>query len=342
MSSQRLRVVTAGDLPASFPRNGFEDRVEFETAHTDEELRTGARRADVLYSWQIPDIVPAETPELRWIQLPSAGADHILNLPVWKSNVTITSSKGLHTVPMSEHLFALVLGLTRNIPAIVRAQDRQEWIHNSRASGLRFTELRGKTMGIVGWGKIGDGIAHLARGFGMRVVGTRWSVVVPRGDDRGGIEAYADPPWLEPITMPPDIVYPAAQMHEVLAASDMVVLLLPLTAETRGSFGTGEFKAMKRGALFFNLGRGAVVDEEALIAALRSGQLAGAGLDVFEQEPLPRSSPLWKMHNVIVSPHVGGVSAHTRERAAQFFAVNLSRYLEGEQLLNMVDKKQEY
>src|SRR5438309_1387836 len=161
MSSQVLRVVTAGNLPPSFPRDAYEGQVELETAHTDDELRMAARRADVLYSWQIPDIVPSETPDLCWIQLPSAGADHVLDLPVWKSDIVITACKGIHTVPMSEHLFAMALALTRTVPAMVRAQDEREWIHNWRGPGLRLTELRGKTMGIVGWGKIGDGIAHL-------------------------------------------------------------------------------------------------------------------------------------------------------------------------------------
>jgi phosphoglycerate dehydrogenase-like enzyme len=243
---------------------------------------------------------------------------------------------------MSEHLFAMLLALTRKITAIGRGQERRDWLHGGRGSDLRLTELRGKTMGILGWGKIGDGIAHLARAFGMRVVGTRWSVVVPREVPRESSQPFSADPLLPPLELPHDIVYPATQLHEVLAQSDFVVSLLPLTSETRGSIGETEFRAMKRGALFINLGRGPVVDEDALIRALQSGRLAGAGLDVFAHEPLPRSSPLWAMKNVIVSPHVGGNSDRTSDRAAHFFAVNLERYLKGQPLLNIVGRNTEY
>jgi phosphoglycerate dehydrogenase-like enzyme len=164
---------------------------------------------------------------------------------------------------------------------------------------------------------------------------------VPTGIQRP-VQPYSDPPWLEPEDLPPDIVYPAVQIDEVLSQSDVIVSLLPLTGETRHVIGERQFAAMPRGAIFISLGRGAVVDEEALIRALRTGRLAGAGLDVFESEPLPRSSPLWRMHNVIVSPHVGGNSDRTAERAAHFFAVNLSRYLEGRPLLNVVNRSRGY
>src|SRR5579872_5674805 len=126
MTEKPLRVVAAVPLPPRLLQGAFRDRIEIVQAHTDEELRREVRNADVLYSWKVPEIVPEETPRLRWIQLPSAGADHIRNLPVWKSNVAITASQGLHTVPMSEHVFALLLALTRRIPDMTRAQDRHE------------------------------------------------------------------------------------------------------------------------------------------------------------------------------------------------------------------------
>jgi phosphoglycerate dehydrogenase-like enzyme len=165
MTSDPVRVVVSGDLPSSFPTTAFEGRIQLITAHTDEELRTAAKEAEVMFTWRVPDEVPAITPDLRWIQLVSAGVDHIRNLPVWESSVTVTAAQGMHTVPMAEHCMALLLALTRQVPALTRAQDRSEWIHNQR--DLHFGELRGKTIGIVGWGKIGDGIAHLARAFGM-------------------------------------------------------------------------------------------------------------------------------------------------------------------------------
>jgi phosphoglycerate dehydrogenase-like enzyme len=335
-----LHVLTTRRLPESFPGAAFEGRCEFEVAETDDELRSAVRRANVLYSWQVPDTVPEETPHLEWIQLPSAGADHLHGSRVWESTIPIASSVGIHAVPMTEHFFAMLLALSRQIPWIVRSQDRQTWSPYSRQDHP-IGELRGKTLGIIGWGKIGESVAHLAAAMGMRVIGTRWSLSVPR---EVSIDAgpYSDPPWLEPDDLPPHIVYPAAQLHDVLAQSDIVLSLLPATPETHHALGADEFASMKRGALFFNLGRGSVVDEEALNAALGTGRLAGAGLDVFQCEPLPRTSPLWRRANVIVSPHVGGVSPRTAERAAELFAVNLSRYLAGQPLLNVVNKSRGY
>jgi phosphoglycerate dehydrogenase-like enzyme len=163
MTDPAVRVVLAGALAASFPRKAFEGQIDLVIAHTDDDLRSAVRDAVVLYSWQIPNIVPAETPQLRWIQLPSAGADHVRELPVWTSDIIITASQGIHTVPMSEHVFAMLLALNRHLPAILRAQEQHEWIHNRRGAPLRMGELRGKTMGIVGWGKSGTAL-HTWRG----------------------------------------------------------------------------------------------------------------------------------------------------------------------------------
>ncbi|GAC1631689.1 MAG: D-2-hydroxyacid dehydrogenase [Ktedonobacteraceae bacterium] len=337
-----IPVVTAGTLPSGFDPRPFADRIEFQVAHTDDELHSLVRHAHVMYSWKIPESVPSDTPNLRWIHLPSAGADHIQELPVWRSDVVITASMGIHTVPMAEHMFAMLLALTRRIPALVRAQDSKHWLHDRRGARLELTELRGKTMGIVGWGKIGAGIVHLARAFGMHVIGTRYSIHVPQEVPNEGSGAFTDAPFTEPLEIGPDIVYPAAQLHDVLEQSDVVVLILPLTDETKHSFGNAEFRAMKRGALFFNIGRGAVVEEKELVRALQEGKVAGAGLDVFEQEPLFKGSPLWGMQNVIVSPHVGGVDERTQHRTWHFFVVNLQRFLDGQPLLNLVHRQQGY
>jgi D-2-hydroxyacid dehydrogenase (NADP+) len=338
MSAEPLCVVVTRPLPPSFPTEAFAARIQFELASTGDELRAAVHDADILYSWTVPPEVPAGSPHLRWVQLPSAGADHVHGTALWDSDVLITSSAGIHAVPMAEHAMAMLLALVRQIPAIVRAQDEGDWDHDL---GQHMGELRGRTVGILGWGKIGNALAHLAEAFGMRTIGTRYSVSVPQGVQPTS-EPYSDPPWLEPEDLPADIVYPSAQIDEVVAQSDVVVSFLPLTDETRRSIGERQFAAMPRGAIFLNLGRGSVVDEDALLRALHSGRLAGAGLDVFETEPLPRSSPLWRMQNVIISPHVGGNSDRTVERAAHLFAVNLSRYLAGQPLLNVVSRERGY
>lgn len=338
MTSAPLRVVVTRALPPTFPSEAFSGRAQFELASTGDELRVAVHDADILYSWTVPAEVPAEAPRLRWVQLPSAGADHVHGLPIWNSDVLITSSAGIHAVPMAEHAMAMLLALVRQIPTIIRSQDEGNWNHDL---GHHMGEVRGRTMGILGWGKVGGALAHLAEAFGMRTVGTRYSVSVPQGVQPSAIP-YSDPPWLEPEDLPADIVYPAAQTDEVFAQSDVVVSLLPATDETHHSIGERQFAAMPRGAIFLNLGRGSVVDEDALVRALHSGRLAGAGLDVFETEPLPHSSPLWRMRNVIISPHVGGNSDRTAERAAHLFAVNLSRYLAGQSLLNVVSRERGY
>lgn len=336
-----IEVLCGGSLPAAFPRGDFAGSANFIAAQTREELIAYLPNAEVLYSSTVPEMVPSGTPELRWIHLPSAGADYLQDRPVWQSEVILTSSKGVHTVPMAEHLFAMLLALSRELPRVIRAQSRHEWLHNSPATPLSPGEIRGKTMAIIGWGKIGDGVAHLARSFGMRVIGTRWTLHVPR-EQPSSVTSFSDAPWLEPVESKPDIVYPASQLHEVLSQCDVTVLILPLTEETRDSFGRAEFDAMKRGSLFFNLGRGPVVREDDLIDALRSGRLSGVGLDVFGHEPLPKSSPLWDMPNVVISPHLGGFGDNTRERGAHLFAVNLRRYLDHQPLLNIVERARGY
>lgn len=341
MSRSRVRAVIARPLPPNFSLPA-DERVDVVELHADEELIDALRDAEVLYAQQIPSTIPAEAPALRWIQLASAGADHLRALPIWSSDIQITSARGLYAQPVAEHALALLLALTRRVPAMVRAQQEHGWIHNAFDHELQATELRGKTLGIVGWGKIGDNVAHLARAFGMRIVGTRASLTAPEAMSRAETSELIDPPWLEPLGLEPDMAYPATQLEEVLRQSDAVVLVLPLTRETANSFGEREFRVMKPGALFVNVGRGPVVREEDLVDALRGTQLGGAALDVFAQEPLPATSPLWTMPNVLISPHVGGVSDRMVERTARLFALNLARYLDGEALFNVVDRNREY
>lgn len=335
MTTGTVTVVTAGPLPDSFPLDSFAERCSFVIADRD-ELPDAVRDATVLYSWLVPDTVPAETPNLRWIQVPSAGVNHLRRLPLWESAITIVSSTGVHAVPMAEHFFALLLAFTRQIPAIVRQQAHAEWSREWRES-TQFGEIRGKTLAIIGWGRIGDQIAHLARAFGLRVIGTRRSIDAEQPLPRVPT-AYSDPPRLEPSRLPADALFPPSRTTDVLSQADIVLLTLPLTDQTRDSFGADQFAAMRPGSLFFNIGRGGVVDEGALIQALTGGHIAGAGLDVFAQEPLPASSPLWQLPNVIISPHVGGNGPGTDHRAAQLFAVNLGAFLRGDPLLNVVDR----
>lgn len=323
-------------------------------ARTDAELRDAAREADVLFTWAVPANVPEQTPHLRWIQLVSAGADHLVNHPVWSSDVVITSSKGIHAVPIAEHVFGMILAITRGLTHFELAQRDRRWLHgrSQRTSvGIGpFIELYGKTLGIVGWGSIGDGVAHLAHAFGMRVIGTRYHAVTAEPTGRHA-SPFTHPPMTDPPAVEPDMVYPADQLDAVLRQSDVVVVALPGTSETRHVIGAQQLRAMKPDAILVNVGRGSAINEAALIDAInqhgRGPEEDGVGiraaaLDVFEHEPLSAESPLWSMPNVLITPHVAGGSAEMWPRAVHLFCDNLRRYTRGEPLLNVVDRERGY
>lgn len=249
---------------------------------------------------------------LRWLQLISAGHEGLEEhgAPEW---VTITDNGGSHGVPCAEHAITLLLALTRQLPAMMANQARGEW---SRKPTERLASVEGRTAAVLGMGHIGREFARRARAFGMRVVGvTRHARPDPLADEMARVE----------------------DLHAVLARSDAIVVTLPGTASTVGLVGVAALAASKPGALLVNVGRGNVVDTPALVEALRSGRLAGAGLDVMDPEPVPPGHPLWSMANVIISPHcAGGGSDLARERMAEAIAANVERFMAGRPLLNQI------
>jgi len=260
----------------------------------------------------------AVAPRLKWIQLMSAGADRLLNSGFIEEGVTVTTASGLHATPIGEFVLTAMLMFCKGAPTYMRAQARQEW--------TRFPprELFGKTVGVVGFGHIGEEVGRLSKAFGCRVIATKRSATgrtsAPNADE----------------------ILPPGELHRLLAASDFVVLSMPLTPETRGMIGDAELRTMKPTAVLVNIARGPVVVEAALIDALRESRIAGAALDVFEQEPLPAESPFWDMENVIVSPHISGGTEIYNQRVVEIFARNLGRYLRGEPLENVVDPARGY
>lgn len=256
-------------------------------------------------------------PKLRWLHAMGAGVDADLTPEVVESPIVITRTRGLHLVPVSEWVMMLLLAASKRLPELVLAQTRHEWLK------VRVpVSLVGRTIGIVGYGEIGQAIAARARGFGFRVIGTRRN---PR-----------PAPEL-------DALYPLEQLDRLLGESDYVVLVTPLTAETRGMIGEAQLRAMRPTAWLINVGRGEVVQDGALVRALQDGWIAGAALDVFSEEPLPPNHPLWSAPNLIITPHSGGVSHPAfAEETLQQFVDNLSRYLRGEPLANLVDKRAGY
>jgi len=223
----------------------------------------------------------------------------------------ITTASGVHAQPLAEFCVMVMIAFHKKLPMVLRDQRRKHW---ERYAG---TDLRGQTLVIVGLGRVGREVARMGQAFGMRVIGVKRSL------------AGATPAELHL-----DVLYGADELPRALREAQNLVLIVPHTAETDGMIGARELAMLPNGAVFINIGRGSVVDEAALIAALQSGQLLGAGLDVFRDEPLPLENPLWEMENVIVSPHSASTSDRENARITDLFCANLRRFLAGEPLLN--------
>jgi D-3-phosphoglycerate dehydrogenase len=250
---------------------------------------------------------------LRWIQSSAAGLDHCLVPAVVESDIIVTSASGVLADQVAEHAMALVCGLTRSLPVFFRAQQAKEFIRRPTR------DLHGSTLGIVGFGGVGRRIAEVMAPFKTRILATDVFPV----DKPAHVEA----------------LWPAERLGDLLAAADIVLLSLPLTPTTRALIDRQALAKMKPGALLVNVARGPLVVEADLVAALESGHLAGAAVDVTEQEPLPQSSRLWDLKNVIITPHVGGQSRLRIDQMTDFFCDNLARYLANRPLRNLVDKR---
>ncbi|MEN6480439.1 MAG: D-2-hydroxyacid dehydrogenase [Anaerolineales bacterium] len=269
---------------------------------------------------RVPRALIAQGKNLRWMQQWGAGADWLLDDPVAvERDFVLTNASGIHAIPISEHILAMMLALARRLPEVIRRQPEHRW---QRPDTSSVRELAGSTAVVIGLGAIGGRTARLLHAHEVHVIGVRRNPSVPAE----GVERIAGP----------------NQLLSVLPEADWVVITAPLTAETRHLIGQRELAAMKPTAYILNIGRGAIIDQDALIDALRSGRLAGAGLDVTTPEPLPADSPLWDLPNVILSPHYSGSTPHYEERAFALFLENLRRYLAGEPLLNVVDKRLAY
>jgi len=242
----------------------------------------------------------------------------------------------LHAINIGEYVFASILAWTRHLPELFDLQRKQQW-PSDRWTCCQPTELRGSTVGIVGYGSIGREVARLAKAFGMCVLALK-----RRSESAGEQGAFEMAGLGDPAGVLPDALYGTEQLREMLAQCDFVVLAVPLTQETRGMIGEAELRAMKPTAYLVNIARGEVCDEAALIRALQDGWIAGAGLDVFAQEPLPETSPLWTLPNVILTPHISGFTPVYEQRAVDIFCENLRRYIAGQPLLNLVDKSTGY
>jgi len=290
-----------------------------------EDLEAALPEAEVFSVFWPPADLRQKAKKLKWLHLWSAGVDHVAATGILDSPLIVTTSSGIHAVPIAEYVFGSMLMFSHRFHQAMRQQMAVEWKRYSQG------ELRDKTLGIVGYGHIGREIGRLARALGMRVVAISRSGVMHKGP---GAEAG------EPED--PALFWGQERLIDLLKVSDFVVLAVPLTGETEGLIGEAELRAMKPTAYLVNISRGKVVDESALIRALKEGWISGAGLDVFQVEPLPRESELWGLPNAILTPHIAGTSDPYDRRATELFCENLRRYLGGLPLLNVVDKARGY
>ncbi len=306
------------------------------TAQTASEISAEIwARTEILYTGNVLP-APEQVPALRWIQFHFAGIDRYTDEPIIKkAGVQVTTLSGAAAPQMAEHVLAMMLALSRKLPALIMSQKKSEWPRDRFDRYAPF-ELNGKTIGIVGYGSIGRQVARLLQPFGVRILATKRNAMSTR-DEGYIVEGLGDPQG--------DLVhrlYPAQALKSMLKECNIVLVTTPLTRETEGLLNDAAFAVLKPDAYLIDVSRGGVVNHEDLINALKSGRLAGAALDVFPEEPLPSSNPLWQMSSVILTPHISGGSLHYNERAAALFIENLRRYLANQSIYNIFDPKRGY
>jgi phosphoglycerate dehydrogenase-like enzyme len=309
---------SAGDPPPGMTATA--DAVEVTYAETADAVGDAIGHADVIFAWRarrelLEDAWPRRT-RLRWIQTASAGVDSLLFPALVDSDVVLTNARGIFDDAIAEWAIGMMAVFAKGVLGVIERQRRHEWRHE-------LTEpLAGRNLLVVGVGGIGRAIGRNARALGLDVLGVGRTA-------RAGDDVFR-------------AIVGADELAEVLPWADVVVDVLPATPQTRRVFDAAAFAAMRPGARFLNVGRGWTVDETALVGALRDRRIAGAALDVFEEEPLADDSPLWDLPNVVVSPHMSGDFAGWHEAVVELFLQNLLRFVRGERLRGVVDKRLGY
>jgi phosphoglycerate dehydrogenase-like enzyme len=304
-------------LRAAFPAHTF--------LHAKDHAEASALypAADVVFAGQITRAQFTAARRLRWLHSPAAGVGGMLFPEMLASPIVITNSRGMSGDTIAEHVLAVTLAIFRRLPHAFRSQQARDWAQDAiGAEGNR--SIAGSRILVVGLGAIGLAVARRMTALGARVAGIR------RRPD-----ASAPPDGVELVAAPD-------QLHRLLASADVVVISAPHTRDTRGLIGRAELAAMTPDAVLVNVSRGQLIDEPALVAALEAGAIAGAALDVFNDEPLPADSPFWGMENVLITPHTSGFRPDHWDAAVALFADNLRRFEAGRDLINVVDKAAGY
>ena len=279
--------------------------------------------ADIFMGYALGPELLARSPKLKWIQAVSAGVRQFLYPELRERGVIVTNASSVHCVPIAQHILGMVVALARRFPDCLRYQQRGTWATSDLWNApVRPRELRGQVLLFIGFGAIGRETARLVRPLDMRI----WAVT-----HSGRADADLA-----------DRAFGIEQLHQALPQADFVVIAAPDTPETRNMIGTKELELMRRSAYLINIARGTLIDEPALIAALQANKIAGAALDVTVKEPLPPESPLWKLENCFITPHVSGATENTWDREEELISENLKRWFAGSELLNLVDLSRGY
>jgi phosphoglycerate dehydrogenase-like enzyme len=295
---------------------GLADRVAVDTLpRKDKPSAEQMARTEALMAYTVPPGLLPAMPKLRWAQAMTAGVEGWVALPDLPANLTLTCARGTHREAMPENIIGALFYVAKPYAAAVENQKHGKWVHSVAQP------LTGKTLGILGLGAIGQDVARIAAGFGMRVIGTRRRP--------------------QPMAHVAEVL-PASRTPEVLAQSDFLLLLLPATAETDNFINAERLAMMKPGAWLLNFGRGHLIKDDDLVAAVKAKKIAGAMLDVFRQEPLPAEHPFWTTAGIIVLPHIGGPHPQRDKFVARLFVDNLGRFLDGKPLREVVDRKAGY
>lgn len=321
-SRPRLLVISAKDLPQLEMLNELPDTISYVVEDEPGKLREAVIDADAVLVWKgssqvIADLLP-HAKRLRWIHSLWAGVDSLLFPALIESDVVITNARGVFANSLAEFVMTSVLYFAKDLPKIVSNQRGRRW------EQFEVDEINGQTMAIFGYGEIGRTTATRAAAFGMDVVACRSRASLSHND-----------PLLKRVVA-------SADLEELLPTADYLVITSPLTESTRGRIGTEQFKLMKPSAVLINIGRGSVVQEQALVRALEHGRIRGAALDVFDTEPLPEEHPFWRMENVLLSPHTADHTKTWLSDTLRFFLKNMERFVNGDELLNVVDKRSGY
>ena len=301
-------------LAAAFPQH------QFLHAPDDREGLAMIPGADIAFSRHVDRDQLAAAGRLRWIHSPAAGVDGMLYPEMVRSPVVITNSRGMAADTIAEHAIAVTLAMFRRLHVAVQRQVERRWAQDEIASGAPNRSVSGSHVLIVGFGAIGRAVGARFEALGADVVGIR------RRPDGSAPGRVAGP----------------ESLHDLLRAADVVVICAPQTSDTRHLIGAPELSVMRSDALLVNVSRGQLVDEAALVEALRSNRIGGAALDVFEDEPLAKDSPLWSLPNTLITPHTSGFRPDHWDAATDLFSENLRRFEAGQPLLNVVDKQAGY